>query len=381
MIGLAFMSFTICPQFTELDHDIIHDFSDCLQENIDQIEICLGLLDNTYDLKLVHRLFRDVHSLKGNCRMVFLEPLVDTIHSLEEIVSDMRQGTKTYSRLYGEFIAAIVVRINQMVLGFVNEGQVEGEPHLLMNEVIERVRLCTDGTEDETINAALDTLVGCRNTKKEQEPPGTKTSRKNEEPLACTTETHPDLIFFRKLALQLDELNIYKRGRTQTILDLCLSTNEDLNNLVDKEQLTAAVYLHDLGMSLIPSEILNKPSKLTNEEFQLIKNHVETGSQLLKRMPGWEEAAQMVNQHHEKYNGSGYPQGLSQDSIHPGAMIIALADTFYAVTNERADRSYKKSLFSAVTLINGESGSQFDPRYVEAFNETVRRHYIAPKST
>ncbi len=373
------MSITTCPQFTELDPDIIHDFSDCLQENIDQIEVCLGLLDNDNDPKLVHRLFRDVHSLKGNCRMVFLNPLVDTIHSLEEIVSDMRQGTKTYSRLYGEFFAAIVVRINTMVLGFVNEGQVEGEPHLLMNEVIESVRLCADGKENETINAALDKLVGSRTPDTDKAAPTLEAPEIVEQPVVDETENHPDLIFFRTLALQLDELNIYKRGRTQIILDLCLSTNEDLNNLVDKNQLSAAVYLHDLGMALIPSEILNKPSKLTNEEFQLIKNHIEMGSQLLQRMTGWQEAAEMVRQHHEKYNGSGYPLGLSQENIHPGAMIIALADTFYAVTNERADRSYKKSLFSAVTLINGESGSQFNPKFVEAFNETVRRHYIAPK--
>lgn len=374
------MSVTTCPQFTDLDPEIIQDFSECLQENIEQIETCLGLLDSAFDPNLIHRLFRDIHSLKGNCRMVFLDPLVDTIHSLEEIVSDMRQGTKTYSKLYGEFIGEIVVRINQMILGFAKDGLVEGEPHIVMTEVIENVRLSPKDTEDESINNALDTLVGSRNTKKEKEATPCPVIEEVEEPLSDETETNTDLIFFRKLALQLDELNIYKRGRTQAILDLCLSTNEDLNNLVDTDQLKAAVYLHDLGMSLIPSEILNKPSKLTSEEFQLIKNHVEMGSEILKRMPGWEEAASMIRQHHEKHNGSGYPSGLSQESIHPGAMIIALADTFYAVTNERADRSYKKSLFSAVTLINGESGSQFNPKYVEAFNETVRRHYIAPKS-
>jgi two-component system response regulator RpfG len=374
------MSVTTCPKFTELDPEIIQDFSECLQENVEQIEACISLLDSAFEPNLVHRLFRDVHSLKGNCRMVFLDPLVDTIHALEEIVSDMRQGTKTYSVLYGEFINAIVIRINQMILGFAKDGQVEGEPHLLMSEVIENVRSCANGTEDENINAALDTLVGSRNTQREKKVPVVAATEEIDPTLTDETDSHPDLIFFRKLALQLDELNIYKSGRTQSILDLCLSTNEDLDNLVDAHQLTAAVYLHDLGMSLIPSEILNKPSKLSNDEFQLIKNHIEMGSQLLQRMPGWKEAATMISQHHEKYNGSGYPDGLSHDSIHPGAMIIALADTFYAITNERADRSYKKSLFSAVTLINGESSSQFNPKFVEAFNDTVRRHYIAPKS-
>jgi response regulator RpfG family c-di-GMP phosphodiesterase len=374
------MSVTTCPQFTDLDPEILQDFSECLQENIDQIELCLGLLDSAFEPDLIHRLFRDVHSLKGNCRMVFLEPLVDTIHSLEEIVSDIRQGNKTYNRLYGEFFAAIVARINQMILGFIHDGQVKGEPHILMSQVIENVRSSPSNETDKTINEALDALASSQETQQAETPLTHTSVEVTQDSSDKETETHPDLIFFRSLALQLDELNIYKTGRTQTILDLCISTNEDLDNLVDKEQLTAAVYLHDLGMSLIPSEILNKPSKLSNNEFQLIKNHVDMGSQFLQRIPGWEEAAIMVSQHHEKFNGSGYPLGLSQNDIHPGAMMIALADTFYAVTNERADRSYKKSLFSAVTLINGESGSQFNPRHIEAFNETVRRHYIAPKS-
>jgi len=87
----------------------------------------------------------------------------------------------------------------------------------------------------------------------------------------------------------------------------------------------------------------------------------------------------MVKQHHEKYDGSGYPGGLHGADIHPGAMIIALADTFYAVTHARADRSYKKSLFSAVSLINGQSGEQFDPGFVEHFNATIRRLYVQNK--
>ena len=104
------------------------------------------------------------------------------------------------------------------------------------------------------------------------------------------------------------------------------------------------------------------------------------GMQLLNRIKGWSEAAEIVQQHHEKYDGTGYPEGLSQDQIHPGAMIIALADTFYEVTNQRIDRSYKKSLFNAISLINGESGCQFNSVFVDAFNEAVRQLYIATSS-
>ena len=373
------MHITTCPKFSELDAEIIQDFSECLQENIEEIETCLGLLENSHEPELINRLFRDVHSLKGNCRMVFLDPLVETIHALEEIVSDMRQGSRRFSPVYGEFIGIMVLRIQQMIQAFIKDGQVPGEPQILMVQLIETIRHSSPDAEAAALNAALDALAGNAPQQKPAETPQTIHKELIPQPSTHCEETNSDLIFFRSLALQLDELNIYKCGRTQSILDLCLSTNQDLGNLVDPEQLAAAVYLHDLGMSLIPSGILNKPSKLCSEEFQMIKSHVEMGSQLLKRIPGWEEASLMVSQHHEKYNGSGYPGGLSHDAIHPGAMMIALADTFYAVTNERADRSYKKSLFSAVTLINGESGVQFTPRFVEAFNSTVRKLYIAPK--
>ncbi len=368
------MTVTTCPQFTELDNEITQDFAECLQENIEHIEACIALLDSSKDPELVHRLFRDIHSLKGNCRMVFLDPLVETIHALEEIVSDMRQGQRTYLPMYGEFIFAIVIRIRDMINTLISDAQIEGAPQVKMLTIIEEVRGCASGQDLKILNQAMDRLVGAKN-----EEPGDSTDSS-----LTTCPEHgdsPDLAFFRKLALQLDELDIYKQGRTDSILELCLSTNKDLDEPVDTEQLTAAVYLHDIGMSLVPSKILNKPSKLTDQEFRIIRGHVEMGAELLKRMEGWSEAATMVAQHHEKYDGKGYPNNLSNEQIHRGAVLIALADTFYAVTNERADRSYKKSLFSAVTLINGESGTQFHPMYVEAFNETVRHHYVTRKDT
>lgn len=382
ILWIQFMSFTTCPDFSELEQDLILDFSECLQENIEQIEAVIALLDRSYNHDLINSLFRDVHSLKGNCRMVFLDPLVETIHALEEIVSDMRDKKILYSALHGEFILAIVMRINQMIIGLITDGKVDGKPQDLMLDVIQSVHNCDKSKEVEALNKALDDLAGNREqTVHVVSKPETQTNFKTEKEAIKrdVIKTHPDLVFFKQLALQLDEISIYKRGRTQAIFDLCHSTNNDMGNIVDSDQLSAAIYLHDLGMSLVPSGILNKPGKLSKEEFQLIKNHIEMGSQILAKIPGWEEAAIMVRHHHEKYDGSGYPDKLCKDDIPPGAMIIALADTFYAVTNERADRSYKKSLFSAVTMINGESGLQFNPTFVEAFNDTIRKHYISAK--
>ncbi|MCW9017316.1 MAG: HD domain-containing protein, partial [Kangiellaceae bacterium] len=169
-----------------------------------------------------------------------------------------------------------------------------------------------------------------------------------------------------------------RQGRTDDSLKLCEALNQEAGNLVDAQQLRAAVYIHDIGMAFIPAKILNKEGKLSREELIVVKSHIQVGADLLSSIPGWQAASDMVQQHHERFDGSGYPKGLNGKQINPGAMILALADTYLAVTNERSDRSYKRNLFSAVTLINGESGGQFDPELVEVFNETIRKLYLSP---
>lgn len=368
------MTVTTCPAFSNLDQEIIEDFSECLRENIDAIEHCISLLDAENDPELIHRLFRDMHSFKGNCRMVELEPVAKPIHALEELVSDMRLGTREYENIYGDFFMSIILRIEAMIKSLSSTGEISGEPQILMLKVINDVQACEPGQDNIAINKALDALVGAPQIAKEETLTPNDDAKKQEAPQAQGREN--DLAFFKTLSLQLDELGIYKTGRTETLLDLCLSTNNGLGNPVCSEQLSAAVYMHDIGMAFVPRDILEKPSKLNPDEFKTIQNHIDVATQMLEKIPGWEVASEIVKQHHEKFNGSGYPKGLSAEKIHPGAMLLALADTFYAVTHERADRGYKKSLFSATSMINGESGGQFKPDFVEAFNDTIRSRYI-----
>ena len=362
------MTVTTCPAFSNLDQEIIDDFSECLRENIDAIENCINLLDTDNDSELIHRLFRDMHSFKGNCRMVELDPVAKPIHALEDIVSEMRQGTREYETIYGDFFMSIILRIETMIQTLSRVGEISGEPQVLMLAIINDVLACEPGQDNETVNKALNTLAGA--SKIEDKP----TLIQSEEPEP--TGSKNDLAFFKTLSLQLDELDIYKTGRTEALLDLCLRTNTELGKPVCEIQLTAAVYIHDVGMAFVPPEILKKSTKLTQNELKTIQNHVNMATQLLEKIPGWEIASEIVNQHHERYNGSGYPQGLSEDSITPGAMILSLADTFYAVTHERDDRSFKRALFSATSMINRETGRLFTPSFVEAFNSTIRNRYL-----
>jgi chemotaxis protein histidine kinase CheA len=368
------MTVTTCAAFSNLDEEIIKDFSECLRENIDAIESCINLLDTESDPELIHRLFRDMHSFKGNCRMVELDPVAEPIHALEEIVSEMRQGTRQYESIYGDFFMSIILRIETMIKSFSSTGEVFGEPQVLMLKVINNVLACEPGQDNQAVNEALNSLANASKLAREALQTQNEDATIHDAPQTQTPLN--DLAFFKTLSLQLDELGIYKTGRTEALLDLCLRTNQELDEPVSPDQLTAAVYMHDIGMAFVPCSILEKASKLNQEELKVIENHINAGTQMLKKIPGWEVASEIVNQHHERYNGSGYPQGLSADNIHPGAMILALADTFYAVTHERADRSFKKSLFSATSMINGETGRLFKPCFVEAFNNTIRNRYL-----
>jgi PAS domain S-box-containing protein len=134
------------------------------------------------------------------------------------------------------------------------------------------------------------------------------------------------------------------------------------------EYLTLASPMHDIGKVGIPDTILNKPSKLTCEEWEVMKTHTTIGYNLFKDSdkPLLKASATIAHQHHEKYDGSGYPRGLKGEEIHIYARITALADTFDALNSKR---SYKEAWDDEriLALLQEESGKHFDPVLVDIF--------------
>ncbi len=132
--------------------------------------------------------------------------------------------------------------------------------------------------------------------------------------------------------------------------------------------------LHDIGKISIPSEVLNKPGRLTNEEFAVMKTHTLVGAEMLKALPMHQEhplvktAYEICRWHHERYDGRGYPDGLKGDEIPISAQVVALADVYDALTSERV---YKKAFSHEVAvnmILNGECG-QFNPLLMECLKE------------
>lgn len=133
---------------------------------------------------------------------------------------------------------------------------------------------------------------------------------------------------------------------------------------VELEALKAAALLHDIGKLAVPEHIINKPGKLTAEEFQKLKIHPIVGAEILERVSFPYPVVPIVRAHHEKWNGKGYPDGLQGEEIPLGARVLAVADCFDALIS---DRQYRRALTleAAMELITAESGTSYDPRVVE----------------
>jgi putative nucleotidyltransferase with HDIG domain len=131
-----------------------------------------------------------------------------------------------------------------------------------------------------------------------------------------------------------------------------------------------AALLHDLGKVLIPPSILNKPGKLSEGEWAIVRRHPEIGAELLSKISGFERVREVIATHHERPDGGGYPAGLPSKDSPIEACLIAVADAYDAMTT---DRPYRKALShdKAIEQLNLGAGSQFDPNAVEAVEATL----------
>lgn len=174
------------------------------------------------------------------------------------------------------------------------------------------------------------------------------------------------------LAAAIDAKDHYTHGHTARVTSLSLNVAQKLSELKRQsftekffEHLQIASLLHDIGKIGIPESILNKNGSLTDEERNKMREHPLLGSAILQPIRELDLAILGVKYHHERYDGTGYPEGLKDGQIPLVASIISIADSFDAMTT---DRPYRKgfSKQEAVEVIKGESGRQFDPQIVEA---------------
>lgn len=137
------------------------------------------------------------------------------------------------------------------------------------------------------------------------------------------------------------------------------------------EIIREAALLHDIGKIGIPENILNKPGRLTGEEYEIMKKHPENAVAIIRHLPSLDYVIPAVLSHHERWDGKGYPRRLSGEDIPLSARILCVADCFDAITSKRCYQD-PRSVERALSILEANSGTQFDPKLVELFVEKVR---------
>lgn len=179
----------------------------------------------------------------------------------------------------------------------------------------------------------------------------------------------------RSLAEEVHAKEPYTFGHVSEVEKLGLMTARQLGIDLSgrqKDILSAALILHDVGKIGIPDNILTKPSGLDSEEWRIMKTHVEKGAKILEPLSDFKKVREIILAHHERYDGAGYPKGLKGEEIPIEARIVCVVDSFHAIVSTRCYRE-GRPIDVAFQELQNCSGSQFDPIVVDAFITVLKK--------
>lgn len=197
---------------------------------------------------------------------------------------------------------------------------------------------------------------------------------KDRAPAAVAT---PQRDAIEALAVALLERDRYTGEHSKAVIEMAAAVARNLGlSGAEVERVKSAALLHDIGKVAIPDEILHKPGPLTEEEWKLMRQHPVIGERILRVLPGLGAVARIVRHEHERWDGAGYPDGLTGEQIPLGSRVILAADTYQAITSDRPYRG-ARSHEHAIRELARYAGSQFDPYVTQSLIEHLQ---ISPPS-
>lgn len=352
------------------------------EDHYDVIQNALNhLIHNNDDLDLINSIFRSIHTVKGNAAMMQVNPLVVYVHGIEDTITAMRSGHFRATPILCDLILTAMDRLKDLHIKYLFEKEITPFDEDAIARLFNEIAVANNSTEVDALCEELKSVFSPPEPSQNEVNPNDTNSvlsidfNNIADParfLTLTDQQCNDLRTFREFSLRVDEQNHYWRERTDLIAYLGLVTASTSDTPLDLVQLLAAIYMHDVGMAFVPEEVVNKTTRLNPMETKKLHHHPVWGFELLSRMSGWGEAAEIVLQHHERMDGQGYPNGLAGDDIHMGAKILAILDAYYAMTHLRADRSHRRSVMRAISEVNACVDSQFDRDWVGVFNQVIR---------
>lgn len=175
------------------------------------------------------------------------------------------------------------------------------------------------------------------------------------------------------LTTALDAKNSFMCGHSERVAELSLLLAKGMGlPMTEQARIHIGAHLHDIGKIGIPDAILNKPGKLSEAEFVMIRKHPEIGNNIINKIRVLHPVVDIVRHHHERFGGGGYPDGLRGEEISLGARIVAVADAFDAMTSTRAYRS-ALSIDKTMQEMRRCQGSQFDPAVIDVLVTLQRK--------
>ena len=182
----------------------------------------------------------------------------------------------------------------------------------------------------------------------------------------------------KSLAAAIDGKDPYTRGHSERVMVYSQTIAELMDMPAEEvEKIRVSALLHDVGKIGIEDRILRKPAALTNQEFEIMKNHPRIGGSIMSENPEMAEYIPGMSMHHETMDGSGYPLGLKGEEIPMMARIVSVADCFDAMTT---NRPYQRAMTFEVAIdrINTFIGTRYDAQVVHALEKAIRSKYIKP---
>lgn len=288
-----------------------------------------------------------IHNMKKENLLdknVFQTPLQESISSMKNAIEQLKQSPKS--------------TIRWMMMDSPNKRFYENTYSSVMNDnnVIGTAVI----TRDITARKRID-LLKARSTKPQQDIM-LDTQLKYKKLLMISLET---------LINEQESKDKYMRGHSKRVAEISQKMFEHKYGIKSEYfDIGTAAKLHDIGKISIPSTIMGKPGKLSFEEYETIKQHSEFASDLIKPLDTTGSITSIVRYHHERYDGTGYPEGKKGENIPLGARIIAIADTYDAM---RSERPFRKALAHDTCReeIQKNAGTQFDPEWAEIFGKLL----------
>lgn len=349
------------------DPEAFQEFANALADQVPGIEHDVAQLKTDPGNKpLISNLFRALHTIKGDAAMCRVEMGVLIVHPVETVLARLRNGDIGFSDVLAEAVLLAVDRLEQAIQAIQQHRPVDQLKLVELVESLTEVANAPAHLLDAKAEEVIVAVTGFHPVKTS----GHIVARS--APVSHSDNTTDDLHFFQSLAWSHETRSPLLKGRSERLLRLTLETNDVAGRVVDATQLEAAIYMHDIGMLFLPEALWLGTAQLKPMDRWMLHEHPAQSAGLLERMAGWQGAAEIVRQHHERQDGSGYPRGLKGDDIVPGAKILGIVDTFEAVTLKNSAQGERRSLIRAVTEINA-CDNLFDPFWIAHFNTVIRR--------